>query len=224
MRPSPRPVAHGRPFALALAVGAAVVVAGCASDEGGGPPPGTSGATTVPVLEQPVVDACGNDLGGLTSTVWGIDPATGEVRWRTEVPLAEAYVLRDPSGDPRLSLVLRPVEAVVDRDTGVLVETPPAGVHEVLVDPAEGSSGAGALLVDGERQPPTITVGSVQVSTAGGSTGQATVGLTGTDATSAAPLWRVELGDAAQVASVSPPVDVGGVVVVVTSEPRPPCP
>ena len=83
--------------------------------------------------------------------------------------------------------------------------------------------GVGALFVDGELQPPTIVVDGVEISTARGATGQTTISLTATDAATAAPAWRVELGAADAVGSLSPPVLFGDTVVVTVSEPAPSC-
>ena len=207
-----------------MLVAVAALVTSCGGS-GGGPRDGASPTTTIDPLAAPVVDACGHELGDLTSTVWAVDPSSGSIRWTASVPLASPYLLRDPSGDPRVSLVLRPVEAVLDREHGDVVATPAAGVHEVLVDPA-GATGAGeaALLVDGERQPATIEADGMSITTAAGATGQATVALTATVAATAAPAWRVELGAADAVAGLSPPVLFGDTVVVVTSPPAPACP
>ena len=171
------------------------------------------------------MDACGNDLALLTSTVFGVDPQDGTVSWQTPVPLAETFLLRSGAGDPQLSLVLRSVEVVIDSATGRVVDTPAAGVHEVLVDPTGSTaSGVGGLLVDGVSQPATVEVGGQRITTAAGETGQTTVALTATDAATSAPAWRVDLGAADQVAGVSAPVVFGDTVVVVTSPPRPACP
>ncbi len=218
--------------AATVMTGAVASCSGSGSDDGApsdptGSVPPTSAATTTTLdpLDGPVVDACGNDVGTLASTVWGVDPATGAVRWSTEVPLASAYLLRDESGDPRVSLVLRDVEAVLDTDTGAVVATPTAGAHEVLVDTTDATgSGVGGLVVDGERQPAVIEVAGLRITTAAGETGQTTLHLTATDATTAAPAWRVELGPADQVAAISPPVAFGSTVVLVTSPPQPACP
>ena len=64
----------------------------------------------------------------------------------------------------------------------------------------------------------------LRVTTAAGETGQTTVGLTATDAATAAPAWRVELGPTDSIGSLSPPVVFGDTVVVVSSQPRPACP
>ncbi len=219
---------------LALAAMAVVVLAGCSSSDSGSPPssdgtgttPSTSATTTTEdPLAATVVDGCGNDLSDLTGTVWGIDPATGEVRWTTTIPLPDAYLLRSTAGDPLVPLVLRRVEVELDAATGEIVDTPPAGSHEVVVDVADANgAGVGALFVDGDPQPATITVGGRAISTARGETGQTTIALTATDATTAAVVWRVELGAADTIASLSPPVLYGDTVVVTTGSPRPTCP
>jgi outer membrane protein assembly factor BamB len=229
VRPSRLPV-----LPLALLVGVlALVGAACSSDDDGAAPgttvttidDGAGTTTTASPLDEPVTDACGNDLAELTSTVWGVDPAGGAVRWSTSVPLAEAYLVPDPSGDVRLSLTRRGVEALVDPETGDVVDLPAAGVHEVLVDAANSPvPGSATLIVDGERQPPAIEVEGASISTGRGSTGQTTVSLTAVDPSTAAPLWSVELGAADEVAALSPPVLYGDTVVVVVSPPRPSCP
>jgi outer membrane protein assembly factor BamB len=223
---------RGRSAAAALVAVAVVALTtvGCSSDDGDDTvlPNGTA-ATPVPTTTDPfaeeVVDACGNDLAPLTSTVWAIDPADGAVRWQAMVPLAENYLLRSADGDPQLALELRSVEVVLDADTGEIVDTPPAGAHEVLVDPSGATqSGVGGLLVDGEAQPAEIEVGGRRVTTAAGETGQTSVAVSAFDAGSAAPAWRAEVGAADQVASLSAPVLYGDVVVVVTGPPQPVCP
>ncbi|HEY6532573.1 MAG TPA: hypothetical protein VIY72_09725 [Acidimicrobiales bacterium] len=216
---------HRRRFGGVSALGvlavAAIAAVGCSSDEGASQPPPT---TTADPLAEQVVDACGHDLSALTSTVWAIDPTDGTVRWSTEVPLAENYLLSSSEGDPQLSLELRSVEVVVDAATGEIVDTPPAGAHEVLVDTTGATaSGVGGLMVDGTPQPATIEVDGRRITTAAGETGQTTVGVTAVDAASSAPAWRVEVGAADRVGSLSAPVLYGDAVVVVTSPPRPDC-
>jgi predicted small lipoprotein YifL len=204
------------------------LVAGCGLEGPSEEPPTTERVeppTTVDPLAAPVVDACGNDLAALTSAVVGVDPQDGTVRWQAEVPLADTFLLRSADGDPQLSLVLRKVELVLDADTGDRVDTPPGGVHEVLVDPTGSTaSGVGGLLVDGTPQPAIIEVDGRRLTTAAGETGQTTLSLTATDATTSAPAWTVALGPADQIAAVSAPVLYGDIVVVVTSPPRPDCP
>ena len=212
----------------------ALVAGGCSSDDDGAGPEGTSVGTTLAgsapdttesPLAGPVEDACGNDLSELRSTVWGVSAADGTVEWSTPVPLAEAYQVPDPSGDVRLVLVRRPVEALVDVGSGEVVELPDAGAHEVLVDTANSPVGGSAtLIVDGERQPPTIEVDGTSISTGRGRTGQDTLSLTAVDVETAAPVWTVELGPTDAIGAVSPPVLHDGTVVVVTSPPRPSCP
>jgi outer membrane protein assembly factor BamB len=202
---------------VAVAALAAVPVLACSGGDGSS----VVTTTTADPLAGPALDRCGTDLSGLRTTVWALDPATGARRWRTEVPLADDYLLRSAAGNPQLPLVGRPVEVELDGATGAVVSRPPAGAHEVLVDPAGDGAGTAALLVDGERQPPTITVDGVRISTAAGSTGQTTVAVTATDASSGTPTWTVELGPADQIATMTPPVRYGDVVVVATSPPRP---
>jgi hypothetical protein len=216
--------------AVAVALVGGLVALGCSSDgEGSSPdetaPVETAPPTTVDPFAEEVVDACGNDLSGLTSTVWGVDPADGSVRWQSEVPLAANYLLRSGDGDPQLSLELRSVEVVLDDESGEIVDTPPAGAHEVVVDVAGATeTGVGGLFVDGEKQPAEIEVDGRRLTTAAGQTGQTTVGLSAFDAGSASPAWRVEIGAADQVGSLSAPVLFGDTVVVVTSVTRPICP
>ncbi len=219
---------------LALLAMASGVLVGCSSSDSGSPP-SSDGAGTTPTTATPsttedplaatVVDGCGNDLSDLTGTVWGIDPTTGEVRWTTEVPLPDTYLLTSAAGDPLVPLVLRRVEVALDATTGEIVDTPTAGSHEVVVD-VSGATGAGqgGLVVDGEAQPATITVGTREMSTARGETGQTTVGVTAVDASTGALGWRTDVGAADAVGSISPPVLYGDTVVVTTAAPRPACP
>jgi outer membrane protein assembly factor BamB len=184
-----------------------------------------STTTTLDPFAETVLDACGNDLSALTSTVWAVDPADGAVQWKTEVPLASNFLLRSSDGDPQLSLVNRAVEVVLDDATGSIVDTPPAGAHEVLVDVAGATeTGVGGMFVDGEKQPAEISVDGRRLTTAAGETGQTTVGLTAFEPGSAVTAWRVDLGPADQVGSLSAPVLYGDTVVVVSSPPRPACP
>lgn len=214
----------GRVLMGGLVLAAPVAVAACSGSESGDG--AVAPSTTADPLAEAVVDACGNDLSAVRSTVWGIDPATGAVRWITAVPLAAAYLLRDATGAVRVSLVLRSVEAVVDPASGAVIGYPGAGVHEVLVQvPAEADPPAAGstLLVDGEAQPSTVVIGGLDVTTAAGSTGQTTVGVAATDAVTAAPVWRVDVGAADSLGSLSRPVAFGDTVVVVSSPPRPSC-
>jgi outer membrane protein assembly factor BamB len=215
---------------VAVVVVAGLLAVGCSSEGDGSslndaaPPVDTAPPTTVDPFAEQVVDACGNDLSELTSTVWAVDPADGTVQWTTEVPLAANYLLRSSDGDPQLSLELRSVEVVLDDGTGEIVDTPPAGAHEVLVDVAGATeTGVGGLFVDGEKQPAEIEVDGRRLTTAAGQTGQTTVGLTAFDAGSVSPAWRVDLGSADQLGSLSAPVLFGDTVVVVTSVTRPTC-
>jgi outer membrane protein assembly factor BamB len=207
--------------AAGLLLVAPIGLAACGS--GGG---GTSAATTTTVdpLAETVVDACGHDLSTSTSRVTAVDPTTGTVRWTASVPLASAYLLRDASGGVLVPLERRSVDVLLDVETGAVVGYPPAGVHEVLVDVNGATdSGVAGLLVDGEPQPATIEVAGLRLTTSAGETGQATVGLTATDAATATPAWRVELGAADAVGSLTRPVAFGDTVVVVASPPLPVC-
>lgn len=218
-----RPAAIG---ALALAVALpSVVVVGCSGDDSeSGSPGAVTDTTPVDPFAEEVVDACGHDLSALTSTIFGVDPASGAVRWQATIPLAENYLLRSADGDPQVSLELRSVEVVLDPDTGEIVDTPPAGAHEVLVDTTGATvTGVGGLLVDGGTQPAEITVDGRRLTTAAGETGQTTVGLTAFDAGSGVAAWRVDLGAADEVGAVTAPVLFGDTVVVIASSPQPIC-
>lgn len=200
---------------------APVGLAACGSDGDGASAP----TTTVDPLAETVADGCGHDLSALTSTVTAVDAATGAVRWTATVPLAQAFLLSDPSGGVLVPLERRSVDILLDVETGEVIGYPPAGVHEVLLDVTGATdSGVAGLLVDGEPQPATIEVDGVRLTTSAGETGQATVGLTATDAATSTPAWRVELGAADAVGTVTRPVAFGGTVIVVTSPPQPTCP
>ena len=172
-----------------------------------------------------VLDACGNDLTEIRSTVVAVDAATGATTWSTSVPLAEAYLLTD--GDrPRVPLVLRTTDVVLDPATGEVVDHPAAGTHEVLVDPTGTITGSepGSMLVDGDVQPATVTVGEVAVGTdlLAGTAGS--VSLVGTDPATGTVRWSVPLGRRDELGAVGNPVVFGDDVVVVASPPKPSCP
>lgn len=61
-----------------------------------------------------VTDACGHDVSNVRSSVWGIDVATGAIRWTASVPGAEGVVVEDDSH-------ARALARWVDRDTIVAI-------------------------------------------------------------------------------------------------------
>ena len=159
----------------------------------------------------------------LTSTVTAVDPTTGRVVWTASVPLAEPYLLRDDSGGVRVPLQRRSVDALIDVDTGQVLDHPPAGVHEVLVDVSGTATGvAGMQVIDGERRPEQVAVDglSVEVVPSSGPAGREIRGITprrGGGVEHAGPVLGGQLGH-------HPAGAYGDVVVVATSDaPVPTC-
>ena len=179
--------------------------------------------TTVDPLAPRAVDGCGHDLSALTSTVTAVEPTTGRVVWTASVPLAEPYLLRDDSGGVRVPLQRRSVDALIAVDTGHVVDYPPAGVHEVLVDVSGTATGvAGMQVIDGERRPEQVAVDalSVEVVPSSGPAGREIRGTTpeGTVA------WSTPVPSSVASSVTTRPVLYGDVVVVATSDqPVPAC-
>ncbi len=197
---------------LALLALGAVGLVGCSRDDGSG------GGVRLP--SEVAVDTCGNDLSELTTTVRGVDPATGSVRWTTSVPLVDHYLLRSGSGNPQLPLQGRSVEVELDPATGEVLSYPPAGAHEVLVDISRLE-----LSVDGDVQPDAPVVGGLTLSTGYGAMVDGAQHLVATDATGAV-VWQLDLssgGNGGTGGSVSRPTVFGDVVVVTASPAQPSC-
>lgn len=202
--------------AIGVAVATLVILggaAGCSSSGGGGA--GGEAAAGPRLPDEVAVDACGNDLSAVTTTVRAVDPATGTVRWTASVPLVDHYLLRSEAGNPQLPLEGRSVEVELELATGEVVAYPPAGAHEVLVDVA-----GRALSVDGEVQPDAPVVGGLTLSTGYGAVVDGVQRLVATDA-GGATAWQLDLG--AGGGSVSRPTVYADVVVVTWSPPVPDC-
>lgn len=181
----------------------------CSGDDDSAP----ATTTTVDPLAETVVDACGNDLSVLRTTVWAVDPATGAVRWTASVPLAAGYLLRGDDGGVLVPLERRSVDVLLDATTGAVVGYPPAGVHEVLVDGTGVATGVvGMQVVDGEQQPAQVAAAGllVEVDTAGGA-----VAAQGLDPATGAAVWTSPLSGGAQGEGASRPVIYDDAVVIV---------
>lgn len=209
------------PTLAAVVVAGLVGVAGCGGSDGGAGGDAVTTTTRSP-LEEVALDACGNDLSALRSTVWAVDARTGEVRWSAELPLAEHYLLRAESGNPLVPLQRRSVEVELDLATGAVVGYPPAGAHEVLEDVTTG-----VLHVDGEPQPDRPEVGGVIVEATVPApaepvegVGPALVASDGSVVVWSVDLWHRALADGAS--QLSRPVAYGDTVVIVASASQPP--
>jgi hypothetical protein len=195
--------------ALVVVASVGVLLAGCSDDDG------SSASTTVTVdpLAATVVDGCGNDLSGLTSMVWAIEPSTGAVVWTASVPLADGFLLRDETGHVRVPLVERSVNVRLDAESGEVIDYPEAGVHEVLVDVTGAATGVeGMHMVDGEQRPDRVAVGGLLVETTTEGGALAARGLA--PATGAA-VWTSPLRGGVDGGETGPPVVYGDLVVVV---------
>jgi hypothetical protein len=187
---------------------------GAGGNGGGGSGEGAAATTsTLDPLAETAQDRCGNDVTELTSTVWAIDPASGSVRWQASVPAAAGYLLKLDDNTVRVPLQGRSVDVELSAADGTVLGYPTAGVHEVLVDSNGVVTGtAGALVVDGEPQPPQVEVAGVRVETtdAGGA-----LAVRGLDPATGAARWTSPLTGANQGQGASPPVVYGELVVVV---------
>jgi outer membrane protein assembly factor BamB len=201
-----------------VAAALAVFLAACGGGDDAAAP-----TTTVDPLAPRAVDGCGHDISALTSTVTAVDPTTGRVVWTASVPLADVYLLRDDSGGVRVPLQRRSVDALIDVDTGQVLDYPPAGVHEVLVDVSGTATGVvGMQVVDGERRPEQVAVDglAVEVVPSNGPAGREIRGIT-PDGTVG---WSTPVPSSVASSLTARPVLYGDVVVVATSdEPVPTC-
>ena len=196
----------------------AVSLAACSGSDGASAP-----TTTVDPLAQRAVDGCGHDISTLTSTVTAVDPETGRVVWTASVPLADVYLLRDDSGGVRVPLQRRSVDALIDVDTGQVLDYPPAGVHEVLVDVSGTATGVvGMQVIDGERRPEQVPVDGLSVElVASSGPGGREMRATRPDGTVA---WTTPVPSSVASSVSTRLVVYGDVVVVATSDqPVPTC-
>lgn len=155
----------------------------------------TAGDGSVASLASKTTDGCGNDLGALHSTAIGVDAVTGSTRWRRDdLPVVAAGT-------------------VIGRDGRLWLEVMP-GRGALALDPRTGvTSGS-------DEQAAPATVSTVMPGAEPAAYNVVGDALEAVDATGAR-LWVVSL--VGRSGGRSAPIEVGGVVAVVTSDRTPTC-
>lgn len=109
-----------------------------------------------------ISDGCGNDVSGVRSDVFGIDIATGEIRWTASVPAAEAIVVEDETHARAVSRWVKR-DTIIDVTNGeVIGSTENSSRGGFVIDP-KGS--VGAFIWNDQTIPIAVDVGTTKIVT-----------------------------------------------------------